>query len=152
MAGGDQEAEEGSSSAPQVWSFPEGKRSDVWQHFKTHPTDPRSKCSHCEKLFSSNTSTAVLKQHLLLSCSGTEHSQPGPSRHHQDHSKIVPRLSKHPTESLLKNASKEEFVLGRMIALDYIPIYKLEHSFDIREGKFNFLKSIILQGRFSQLP
>ena len=78
-----------------------------------------------------------MKNHLLTSCSGTERSQtdPGPAKHHQDHSRIVPKVSTHPTDSAIKNVSREELVLGRMMALDYIPIYKLQHSFDIREGK-----------------
>ena len=137
-------AEEAGASTGE-WVPVTGKKADVWHHFLHHTVNLGHKCKHCGRLFSQRSATTTLNSHIKTSCQVLKSqtlpspslSAPGSSSSSSGSSFSVPSTSAGNLPTILPTATREEWSLGRYIALDNVPIYKLNSSFDIREGKMH---------------
>ena len=129
-------------SADEGWVRPgPRKRSPIWDHFRINPEFPRQvKCAYCNTKMSVNTSTGVLALHTRKSCPDAPESakiaaQSSKSSQSSDGKNHVSRPLQDWSLGEVKGATEEEALLGRMVALVGIPIYKLYQSTDIKKGE-----------------
>ena len=137
---------EGAQPDADEWKHPEKKRSEVWKHFLVHPTIKKYKCTHCKVQLSGQSSTTTVAKHIkkcekappLIQQSfweSTDGATPSPSDKKNPNALIL----------AMPEATLEELVIGRMVALRNNPIFRLSKCIDTREGDFSFNLTFIIR-------
>lgn len=112
------------------WKEPNGKKSEVWKHVLVKSGDDSVvKCKYCSAKFNPKQATTSLIYHLQ--------KKEGISLKKSSEPKEVDGKFKQKQltiQSCLQKKDCAEVVLARLLAVDLLPMYKLEKSKDIQNG------------------
>ena len=112
------------------WKEPTGKKSEVWKHVLVKSGDDSVvKCKYCSAKFNPKQATTSLIYHLQ--------KKEGINLKKSSQPKEVNTKLKQKQLTILSCMQKKdsaEVVLARLLAVDLLPMYKLEKSKDIQNG------------------